>query len=161
MAIDPMKSKYHSLYWSIAQSAAQQSVCKRAKVGCVIVAPSGMLSIGWNGMPAGYHWGNYCEHLHSPGPNKPIETTTRPEVIHAERNAIDKMTRQGVSTEGSILFTTLAPCMECAKSIHGLGFKHVFYLHKYTFDKGINFLKQAGVAVTQDLTVKSQNVVQN
>ena len=157
--MDPMKSKYHSLYWAIAHNAAQQSTAKRGKVGCVIVAPSGMLSIGWNGMPAGYGWGNECEYMHSPGPDQPIECTTKPEVIHAERNAIDKMTRQGASTEGSIMFTTMAPCLECAKSIHGLGFKQLFYLHKYRDDKGLNFLNYTKVQVIQDLTVSAQNMV--
>ena len=95
-------------------------------------------------MPAGYKFGNACEFADlATG-----ELVTKPETIHAERNAIDKMTRQGVSTEGSVMFTTMAPCLECAKSIHGLGFKHVYYREVYRNDNGIEFLKRAGVPTT-------------
>jgi dCMP deaminase len=75
--------------------------------------------------------------------------STKAEVIHAERNAIDKMTRQGVPIEGSIMFTTLAPCLECAKSMHGLGFSHIYYRGDYRCSQGLEFLNAAGVPVTQ------------
>ena len=156
--ISPHKTKYHSMYWAIAHVAAAQSVAQRHQVGCVIVAPTGMLSIGFNGMPAGWET-NECEtsqsvdvYLSSTGEilaAHPPSLITKPEVIHAERNAIDKMTRQGVPIEGSILFTTLAPCLECAKSMHGLGFAHIYYQESYRCTAGLDFLTKAGVPVTQ------------
>jgi dCMP deaminase len=144
--IKPFKDKYHPLYWATAYAAADQSVCKKRKVGAVVVAPSGMLSVGWNGMPSGFN-----------GPPETLKEekfldihksiyTTNPEVVHAERNAIDKMTRQGVSTEGSIIFTTAAPCLECAKSIHGAGFREVYYKQVTTNGRaGLDFLFEAGI----------------
>ncbi len=156
--IDVHKKKYHPMYWAFADAAAQQSVAARSKVGCVIVAPTGMISVGYNGMPAGFE--NECEvevhhgysiSLRSTGETLHLgdpELKTKPEVVHAERNAIDKMTRQGVPVEGSILFTTLAPCLECAKSMHGLGFKHIYYRDLYRCKAGLEFLIKAGIPVT-------------
>ena len=144
--ISPHKEKYHELYWAMADAAAQQSLATRHKVGCVIVAPTGMISVGWNGMPAGWYT-NYCEHVPAGSPDG-TPLVTSPEVIHAERNAIDKMTRQGVPIQGSILFTTLAPCLECAKSMHGLGFAHIYYRDLYRCSAGLEFLIKAGVPVT-------------
>lgn len=143
--IDPQKPKYHKLYWSIAFAAAKQSTAQRKKVGAVIVTPTGMISVGWNGMPAGFDNNTevYVNDLSGPS------FTTRPEVIHAERNAIDKLTRQGVPVDGSILFITLSPCLECAKSIHGLGFEHIYYEESYRDSAGLDFLKQAKVPFTQ------------
>ena len=135
--LDPLKVKYFDLYWDIAYAAARQSLADRRKVGAAVVTPSGMISIGWNGMPAGFT--NQCE----------VNNKTKPEVIHAERNAIDKMTRQGVSTYGSILFVTTSPCFECAKAIHGLGLKAVYYDEFYHCTSGIDLLKLSGVPTFQ------------
>ena len=124
----------------------------RRKVGAAVVTPTGMISIGWNGMPAGLD--NVCERevpcevsMPSLGTKHNCGSTleTRPEVIHAERNAIDKMTRQGVPIAGSVLFVTTAPCLECAKSIHGLGFSTVYYDEGYRCDAGITLLKKLGI----------------
>lgn len=154
--IAPHKAKYHSLYWAMAWAAAAQSVAERRKVGAIIVAPTGMISVGWNGMPAGFP--DECEirqgqSVYLSSTRETIDCghtlITRDEVIHAERNAIDKMTRQGVPIEGSILFITLSPCLECAKSIHGLGFKHIYYKDAYRCTRGIDFLEQAGVPISQ------------
>jgi len=162
--IAPHKEKYHDLYWAMAATAARQSVARRTKVGCVIVAPTGMISIGWNGMPPGFD--NNCEvedkktvRLTSTKEDLLVglDLITKPEVIHAERNAIDKMTRQGVPVEGSILFTTLAPCLECAKSMHGLGFAHVYYRDTYRCTAGLQFLEQAGVPVSQPQGVNHEH----
>ncbi|WP_146945055.1 deaminase, partial [Vreelandella venusta] len=120
--IDPHKEKYHGLYWDMAFAAANQSAATRHKVGAIVVTPTGMISVGWNGMPVGM--ANECESDEVTEYNAIMDVTltrkkTNPEVIHAERNAIDKMTRQGVPTIGSILFVTLSPCFECCKAIHG------------------------------------------
>lgn len=148
--IAPHKEKYFPMYWQIVYAAARQSEALKAKVGALIVTPTGMLSIGWNGMPPGFP--NDCELFLEPLATSPGEVQamkTKPEVIHAERNAIDKMTRQGVAIEGSLLFCTLAPCMECAKSIHGLGFKHIYYKEEYSKPHGLEFLTRAGVPVSK------------
>lgn len=144
--ISPHKPKYFELYWDMVAAAARQSYAERVKVGALVVTPTGMLSPGWNGMPPGFE--NECEQpVH---PNHGVdEFVTKPEVIHAERNAIDKMTRQGVPIEGSLLFVTMAPCLECAKSIHGLGFAHVYYEQSYRKTCGLTFLVKAGVPVSQ------------
>ena len=134
--IDPHRIKYHNMYWSIAYAAASQSVATRRQVGACLVTPTGMISIGWNGMPVGFE--NYCEDIYG---------KTKKEVIHAERNAIDKMTRQGVSTYGSVLFVTTAPCFECAKAIHSLGFKAIHYDDIYSCNSGVEFLKAVGIPV--------------
>jgi dCMP deaminase len=141
--IDPHKEKYFPLYWRIANQAAKESTAKRKKVGAVIVAPTGMISIGWNGLPSGFK--GEMEYRH------PVtqELTTRPEVIHAERNAIDKMTRQGIPIDGSILFCTYTPCIECAKSIQGLGFKHVYFREASRHPEGPAFLEEAGIPLTK------------
>lgn len=139
--IEPLKKKYHLLYWDMAIAAAEQSECRKLQVGCVIVTPTGMLSVGWNGLPSGFEG--------DPETTEDSKIISRPEIIHAERNAIDKMTRQGVPTEGSILFTTHSPCLECAKSIHGVGFSQVYYLSQYRSVHGIDYLKNANVPIEQ------------
>lgn len=145
--IEPLKSKYYKFYMNLAKLTAEQSVATRRQVGTVVVLPTGMLAVGWNGMPAGFD--NTCEYEHKntiPS-NRTVELKTKPEVIHAERNALDKLTKQGISSEGAILFTTTAPCMECAKSIAAVGITKVFYLEKYKHDEGLQFLITSGVGV--------------
>ena len=150
--IQPLKHKYHQLYWDIAYAAAEQSVATRHKVGAVVVTPKGMISLGWNGMPAGLS--NQCEDtvVYDPilGEDRP---KTNQEVIHAERNAIDKMTRQGVPTAGAFLFITRSPCFECAKAIHGLGFAHIIYDEEHDCYEGVNLLRSTGNLVTQRMLV--------
>lgn len=138
MKIEPLKNKYHGLYRDIAIRVAQQSYATRRKVGCVIVSPTGLIAVGFNGMPAGHR--NECELP---------DGSTNPWVTHAERNAIDKMTRQGVPVDGSILFTTLSPCVECAKSIAAVGITTVYYGEEYRDTSGLEFLQYSGVTVKQ------------
>jgi dCMP deaminase len=103
MSLNPHKTKFDAFYWAIVEAAAAQSVATRHKVGALVVTPSGMMSSGWNGMPAGMD--NTCEgNPFWDDHEECLRGKTKPEVIHAERNAIDKMTREGVSTKGSILF---------------------------------------------------------
>ena len=143
--IDPHKEKYHALYWAIAETAAEESYAYIAQVGAVVVTSSGMLSIGWNGMPSGMP--NVPEYFDSEG-----KLQTRPEVIHAERNALDKMHRQGISTHGCIVFTTLSPCLNCAKSLLGLGIKAVYYDETHTETSGLALLESTGMLVKQRYT---------
>lgn len=139
--MNPHRAKYHRLYWQMAQACADSSKAEVRKVGAVVVTETGLISPGWNGMPSGMD--NCCEdHSKQKVDELTNETRnpTKPEVIHAERNAIDKMTREGVPTKNAVLFVTTAPCFECAKAIHSLGFKAVIFLSHYKSDEGIKFL---------------------
>lgn len=142
-ALDPQNKKYHDLYVEMAVSAAKQSKAVKRKVGAVIVLPTGLIAVGWNGTPAGFD--NVCEWQCEDG--KGCNTgNTKPEVIHAERNAIDKLTRQGVSSEGAIIFTTTAPCIECAKAIAAVGISEVYYGNTQRSNTdGLEFLKKSKV----------------
>jgi len=122
-----------------AQTYAKLSSATRLKVGCVIVKDNRIISIGYNGMPSG--WTNDCETTDEYG-NMPV---TKPEVLHAETNAIAKVAKSNESAEGAVLFTTCAPCLDCAKLIYQAGISRVVYGHGYRSDKGLTFLKQCGI----------------
>lgn len=134
--LNPHSPKFHSLYWEIVQSAAAQSYCNRHQVGALIVTATGMLSVGWNGSPSGLP--NVCED--SSG-------KTLPTTLHAERNAIDKMTNQGIPTAGSVLFVSRAPCFECSKALHGLGLKAVYYQEPHDDMRGVELLRITGTPI--------------
>lgn len=140
---DPHKEKYHDMYLEMAEFAASQSTSNKRKVGAVLVTQSGLLSIGYNGTPAGWN-SNECEDTNVKEDGS-IEMTTYPHTIHAEMNCIDKMTRQGVPTGGSILFTTLSPCFNCALALHGLGLKAIYYRDTYKCVAGVEFLNDYGI----------------
>ena len=138
----------------IAARTAELSRARRLKVGAIVVKDDRIISIGFNGTPAG--WDNDCERQTpiSPWPAKfPEEQdatytlTTLPEVIHAESNAISKLARSTESGLGAAMFITHAPCLECAKSIYGAGINSVFYREDYRLNNGVDFLKQCGINV--------------
>lgn len=139
--LQPQKEKYHKFYKEISESVAEQSCAEIRKVGAVIVLPTGLIATGWNGTPAGFP--NDCEEWDSL--EEGAVRVTKPEVIHAERNALDKLTRQGMSAEGAILFVTTAPCIECAKSISTVGIREVHYRDVQSNIKGLNYLKEAAI----------------
>ena len=145
--INPHKIKYFPLYWSMVEAAAAQSVATRHKVGAIVVTPTGMISVGWNGTPAGMD--NNCESHLVEDENNPgkVRWKTNPVTLHAERNAIDKMTRQGVPTQGSILFVSRAPCFECSKALHGLGLKTVYYMEDHDDMRGVDLLRDTSTTV--------------
>lgn len=120
----------------VAEVYASLSSAKRLQVGSVIVKNNTIIGIGYNGMPSG--WDNECEDS---------SFITKPEVIHAESNAIAKVTKSTNSSEDADMFITHAPCMDCAKLIHQSGIKSVYYRNQYRSDDGINFLKKCGVNV--------------
>jgi dCMP deaminase len=141
-----MKDKFKSAFMETAQTFAELSHARRLKVGAIVVKEDRIISIGYNGMPAG--WDNNCEEefLHEDG-----STTlrTKAEVLHAETNAIAKLAKSNDSGNGATMFITHSPCIECAKLIYQSGINHVVYMQKYRDDAGVEFLKQSGVTVEQ------------
>jgi len=139
-----MKEKFIQAYMQTAHTFAKLSYAKRLQVGCIIVKDDRIISIGYNGMPSG--WDNTCEDefLNEDGS---ITTVTKPEVLHAESNAIAKLAKSNESGEGATLFVTHSPCIECAKLIYQSGIKEVIYDKVYRDDKGIAFLKESKVKI--------------
>lgn len=125
-----------------AKTFAELSHARRLHVGAIIVKDDRIISIGYNGMPAG--WDNNCEVMLEDGTLK-----TKPEVLHAETNAIAKLARSGEHGLNSDLFVTHAPCMDCAKLIYQTGIRRVFFGTAYRDHAGVDFLKASGVSVTQ------------
>lgn len=167
-----MKKKFIDYYMNIARITANLSYAKRLQVGAVIVKDHQILATGYNGMPSG--WENICEDkewCHGAGwldvkeieesyPFEGIYTDqegnqvenryrlhTKPEVLHAETNALAKVARSTESSEGSTLFCTHAPCIECSKLIYQSGIKEVIYDTEYRSKAGIEFLKACQVTV--------------
>ena len=137
-----------------AKRTAELSHARRLQVGAVIVKDDSVISYGYNGMPAG--WDNNCEYeeeiLQSEfGKGNWLEKTgqliTKPEVLHAESNAIAKLAKSHNSGLGATMFVTHAPCMECAKLIYQSGIGHVLYRDAYRDSSGITFLEKSGVVV--------------
>ena len=151
-----MKPKIIKAHMEVAQTYAKLSTAKRLQVGAIVVKDDRIISIGYNGMPAG--WDNDCEdkvresvndEFYSVDDQGPYNLKTKPEVLHAEANAIAKVARSPESAEDAVIFVTHAPCIECAKLIYQSGIKQVFYRDNYRSDLGTNFLKQAGVTVNK------------
>ena len=137
-----------------AERFAQLSSAKRLHVGAIVVKDDRIISIGYNGMPSG--WDNNCEYEveefqteYGVGSKlvKTGELKSRPEVLHAETNAIAKLAKSNESGNGATMFVTHAPCLDCAKLIYQSGINSVLYRNSYRSDDGINFLAKAGVIV--------------
>lgn len=140
-----MKDKFVFAFMDCAERFAQLSTATRAKVGAIIVKNNRIISIGYNGMPSG--WNNDCEDTYDDN-GVPI-VRTKPEVLHAETNAIAKVAQSSESSRGSELFCTHLPCMECAKLIHQSGIVTVYYREEYQAAKGTGkqFLIDSGIEV--------------
>ena len=167
-----MKDKFKQAYMKTAETFAELSHARRLHVGAIIVKDDRIISIGYNGMPAG--WDNNCEDkVWDTGaggwldPDEFLERfpyveyneeaeeeyryglKTKPEVLHAESNAIAKLARSSESGLGADIFITHAPCMDCAKLIYQSGIKRVYFGSAYRDDAGIKFLKASNVGVEQ------------
>ena len=128
-----------------AEAYAELSSARRLHVGCVIVKNDTIIGIGYNGMPSG--WDNNCEE-EIKWPNGMIQfLKSRPEVLHAETNAIAKVAKSTNSSDGAAMFITHAPCLDCAKLIHQSGIKSVFYRNEYRDTSGVDFLKNCNIEV--------------
>lgn len=151
-----MKQKFVDAHIKVAEIYAGLSTARRLKVGAIVVKDDRIISIGYNGTPPG--WDNNCEDVYhtSPWPDElqggegiTFSMKTKPEVIHAEANAIAKLAKSAESGFGSTMFITHAPCMECAKLIFTAGVKNVFYKNEYRDTSGVSFLKKCNVEVTK------------
>ena len=148
-----MKEKFINAYMKVAETFAELSSARRLHVGAIVVKDDRIISIGYNGMPSG--WDNNCEdeivESYS-GYEGAIHRTvlkTKPEVLHAETNAIAKLAKSTESGDGAMLFVTHAPCMDCAKLVYQSGISSVYYRNTYRSEDGINFLNAAGVNVNR------------
>ena len=148
-----MKEKMIHTHMKVAETYAELSHARRLKVGAIIVKNDRIISIGYNGMPSG--WDNNCE-------NEVIESyaglegaiihsnlKTKPEVLHAETNAIAKLARSNESGDSASLFVTHAPCLDCAKLVYQSGICSVYYRNTYRNEDGIQFLQKAGLQVNK------------
>lgn len=144
-----MKQKYIDLYMDWAARTAQLSHARRLQVGAVIVKDDSVISYGYNGTPSG--WDNNCEYeiIVEDGDDYATELKTRPEVLHAESNAIAKLAKSTSSGECASIFITHAPCHNCAKLIYQSGISSVYYRNAYRDTSGIDFLTKSNVKVTQ------------
>ena len=139
-----MKPKLKKAYMDTAKIFAELSHARRLHVGAIVVKDNRIISIGYNGMPAG--WDNNCEDVvqHS---DDTTSLKTKPEVLHAESNAITKLARSNDSGLDADIFVTHSPCVECAKLIYQSGIRRVYYGTSYRNDDGINFLTKSGIHV--------------
>ena len=167
-----MKEKFKQTYMKTAKVFAELSHARRLHVGAIVVKDDRIISIGYNGMPAG--WENNCEDIvydtgaggwldpdeieakypyeewHEKAERKVrYGLKTKPEVLHAESNAIAKLAKSNDSGLGADIFITHAPCIECAKLIYQSGINSVYYGENYRDDSGIEFLKKSGVKIEQ------------
>lgn len=130
-----MKPKLVHAYMDVAKRFAQCSTAERLQVGAVVVKDDRIISIGYNGTPRG--WDNVCEE----------NGKTKPEVLHAEANAITKLAKSTESGDGSVLFCTHSPCIDCAKLIVQSGITEVYYDEHYRSEEGLKFLVKSGIRI--------------
>lgn len=130
------QQKLDERYLRMAKIWAENSYCVRRQVGALVVKDKMIISDGYNGTPSGFE--NVCEDDNN---------VTKPYVLHAEANAISKVAKSGNSSEGSTLYVTASPCLECSKLIIQAGIKRVVYRDEYRLTDGIDLLKRAGIEV--------------
>lgn len=135
MTIEKQKN-LDNRYLEMAQIWSQNSYCERKKVGALLVKDKMIISDGYNGTPSGFE--NVCEDEND---------VTKPYVLHAEANAITKVAKSNNSSEGSTLYITTSPCLECAKLIIQAGIRRVVFSEKYRNTDGIDLLNRAGIKV--------------
>ena len=143
-----MKQKLIDAYIKTAEIFAECSTARRLHVGAIVVKDDRIISIGYNGMPSG--WDNNCEYeqIYEYKLNDEVyQLKTRPEVLHAETNAIAKLAKSTESGLNATLFVTHAPCLDCAKLVYQSGINSVYYRNNYRSDDGIDFLQKCGLTV--------------
>ena len=153
------------IYMQIAYQISKLSYAERRKVGCIVVKDEQIVSFGYNGTPHGFD--NQCEETQTRNIDNPdhkeiliekgyecedtccSKQVTKQEVLHAESNALMKISKSTLTSKGSILYTTTSPCFECAKLIIQAGVEKVIYCEGYRDLSGISLLKKAGIIVEQ------------
>lgn len=125
-------------YIKMARIWAENSYCVRRQVGALIVKNKMIISDGYNGTPSGFE--NICEDDMG---------RTKPYVLHAEANAITKVAKSGNSSEGSTLYVTSSPCIECSKLIIQSGIRRVVYCDEYHSHDGLDLLQRVGIEVVR------------
>ncbi len=149
-----MNNKFVDYFMRVASETAGLSYARRLQVGCVIVKDNRILSIGYNGTPAG--WDNSCEDIFEEkdenNQSVSIISKTKNIVIHAESNAITKLAASTESSKDAVAFVTHAPCIDCAKLLYQAGIAEVIYKEEYRDKVGIEFLDKCGVKVWQKKT---------
>jgi dCMP deaminase len=155
-----MKEKLVNAYMDVAERFAELSSARRLHVGAIVVKDDRIISIGYNGMPSGWDndcemevstidsWGGYTVDKADVNVTQTI-LKSRPEVLHAETNAIAKLAKSTESGANATMFITHSPCLDCAKLIFQSGISRVFYRDAYRNEDGVKFLNRSGVAVTQ------------
>lgn len=138
------QTKLDLRYLRMARIWAENSYCKRRQVGALVVKDKMIISDGYNGTPSGFE--NICEE----------NDITKPYVLHAEANAITKLARSSNNSDGSTLYVTASPCIECAKLIIQAGIKRVVYAEKYRLNDGIQLMERARIKV-EFLDIDKQN----
>ena len=132
------QDKLDILYLRMAYVWAENSHCKRNRVGCLIVKNKTIISDGYNGTPSGFP--NECEDC---------DNKTLPSVLHSEANAITKLAKSTNSSEDSTLYVTLSPCYDCAKLIIQAGIKRIVYSETYRNTDSFKLFEQAGIQIKQ------------
>ncbi len=134
MESNEKQRRFDLRYLQMAKIWAQNSYCQRRQVGALVVKDGMIISDGYNGTPSGFE--NICEDKNN---------VTKPYVLHAEANAITKLARSNNNSDGSTIYITASPCIECAKLIIQAGIKRVVYGEQYRLTDGIDLLKRAGI----------------
>lgn len=132
------QEQFDRSYLEMASVWARNSYCRRRQVGALIVKDRMIISDGYNGTPSGFE--NVCEDENG---------NTKSYVLHAEANAITKVAKSGNSSDGSTLYVTAAPCLECSKLIIQSGIKRVVYNEEYRLSDGVDLLRRAGIEVVK------------
>jgi len=144
-----MKQKFVDAHMAAAEVYSQLSSARRLQVGCVVVKDNTIIGIGYNGMPSG--WDNNCEEeIILEEDEKFIKVLkTKPEVLHAETNALAKIAKSTNSSDGAAMFITHAPCIDCAKLVYQSGINSVYYRNSYKNTEGLDFLKKCNIKIEQ------------
>jgi len=142
--MDKKEQRYDQLYMRLAQEIGNMSHAEKLKVGTVAVRDGNILSMGFNGTPAG--WNNDCEYKDY-NDDGSYKLKTKEEVIHSEANMVCKAARDGVSLKGATAYVTIAPCAHCALLMLQSGINRVIFKDFYKTDSGIKILKQSNVEV--------------
>lgn len=155
-----IKPSFDVIYMELAQKLAERSHCVKMHVGAVLTKDTRIVSLGYNGPPAGTH---NCD-IEWPVEGCPRDSKGSCSLaLHAEQNAILYASKNNVSVEGSTLYITLSPCIACARIIFTTGIKKVIYLNSYAEykkipnDEGVDFLKKFGVDVVKFSTLKLES----